>query len=465
MKRSHKLARAQEWVLKGFLSLLFFFLTVCASVQPLKAQIAFEEVQTGGSEEELTVTTSANLTAVDHHLYLAAVNSTDEGSNSVVSVSGLGLNWTLVKAQCSGRNTQRVEVWMAIGTPSSDGTVSAILSSEPEEYAAIAVSRYSGVDSNNPIGDIISANTNGVDGLCSGGSDNDSYSVDLTIVAPNSFAYGAVAMQHRTHTPGTGFTERVEFNYGDDDDDDDDEMAGIALEDKLVATASTTAVDGTLSGNADWAVVAVEIMGGGILPIQLAYINANVIANSNDVQVVWRTITETNNYGFYVQQSIDNTNSFADLPNSFVPGHGTTLMPHDYSWTHVGVAPGTCYYRIKQVDLDGTTHFTDAVQVIVDGVTGVENKTVPELFSLAQNYPNPFNPTTTIQFAVAKSGFATLTVFDAIGQEVASLFSGNAESGQLYTVQFDATNVADGMYFYKLVESDQSSIRKMILLT
>ncbi len=200
------------------------------------------------------------------------------------------------------------------------------------------------------------------------------------------------------------------------------------------------------------------------LPIQLAYFNAAVVSNSSDVLLTWGTITETNNYGFYIQQSIDNAASFADLPNSFVPGQGTTLIPHEYSWTHMGVAPGAYYYRIKQIDLDGTTHFTDAVQVIVDGVTGVENKTVPEVFSLAQNYPNPFNPTTTIQFAVAKSGFTTLTVFDAIGQEVASLFSGNAESGQLYTVQFDATNFADGMYFYKLAGSDQSSIRKMILL-
>ena len=461
MNRPHKFAKTQERFLKGSLGLLFFFLTVFAFVQPLKAQIAFEEVQIGGSEEEMTVTTSANLTAVDHHLYLAAVNSTDDGSNSVVSVSGLGLNWTLVKAQCSGRNTQRVEVWMAIGAPSGDGTVSAILSSEPE-YAAIAVSRYSGVDFNSPIGDIISANTNGVDGLCSGGSDNDSYSVDLTTVAPNSFAYGIVAMQHRTHIPGAGYTERVEFNY--EDDDDDNEIAGIALEDKLVAMASTTAVDGTLSGNADWALVALEIKGGGTLPIQLAYINANVIANSDDVQVDWRTITETNNYGFYVQQSIDNTNSFADLPNSFVPGHGTTLMQHDYSWTHLGVAQGTYYYRIKQVDLDGTTHYTDAVQVTVDGVTGVENKTVPEVFSLAQNYPNPFNPSTTIRFTVETKGFAILTVFNMIGQEIATLFSGNAEPGRVYRTQFDATDLGNGMYLYKLVSNDQSSIKKMVLL-
>jgi hypothetical protein len=200
------------------------------------------------------------------------------------------------------------------------------------------------------------------------------------------------------------------------------------------------------------------------LPIQLAYINANVIANSNGVHVTWQTITETNNYGFYVQQSVNSTTSFVDLPNSFVPGQGTTLIPQDYSWTHQSVSPGTYYYRLKQVDLDGTTHFTDAVQVIVDGVTGVDNKTVPEIFSLGQNYPNPFNPSTTIRFSVETRGHATLTVFNALGQEIATLFSGEAESGQVYTTKFDATDLANGMYFYKLVSNDQSSIKKLVLL-
>lgn len=224
--------KPQKWILKGFLGRLFFSLHLFAFVSSVEAQsITFEEVQTGGSGSS-TVTTSANLTAVDYHLYLAAV-VTKPGTNlSVDSVSGLGLSWTLVKAQCAGRNQQRVEVWKAIGTPSGDGTVSAALSSTPQN-AAIAVSRYSGIDINSPIGDLASANTNGVDGACSGGSDNDSYSVDLTTTAPNSFAYGAVAKRQKSHTPGTGYTERVEFNQGTSG-----AAAGIALEDKLVATAS-----------------------------------------------------------------------------------------------------------------------------------------------------------------------------------------------------------------------------------
>ncbi len=152
------------------------------------------------------------------------------------------------------------------------------------------------------------------------------------------------------------------------------------------------------------------------------------------------------------------------ISNSFVPGQGTTLLPHDYSWTHQSVPQGTYYYRLKQVDLDGTTHFSDAVQVIVDGVTDVDTKTVPEVFSLDQNYPNPFNPSTTIRFTVETRGHTTLTVFNLLGQEIASLFSGIADPGQIYTARFDATELTNGVYFYKLVNNNRSSIKKMILL-
>ncbi len=104
-------------------------------------------------------------------------------------------------------------------------------------------------------------------------------------------------------------------------------------------------------------------------------------------------------------------------------------------------------------------------RLTITGVTeGQVTETLPTAFRLAQNYPNPFNPSTTLRFTVETKGHATLTVFNALGQEIATLFSGNAELGQVYTTQFDATNLANGMYFYKLVSNGQSSIKKMILL-
>lgn len=152
------------------------------------------------------------------------------------------------------------------------------------------------------------------------------------------------------------------------------------------------------------------------------------------------------------------------MENSFVPGHGTTLEPHDYSWTQSQVAPGSYYYRLKQVDLDGSLHFSDSRQVIVYPLAGVEEGSFPASFNLSQNYPNPFNPSTRIQFTVDRSGSTTLTVSDILGKEVETLFAGTAEAGTTYGVTFDASRVANGTYFYRLVSGNQVSLKKMLLL-
>ena len=95
--------------------------------------------------------------------------------------------------------------------------------------------------------------------------------------------------------------------------------------------------------------------------------------------------------------------------------------------------------------------------------TPVVFKTLPEQFGLFQNYPNPFNPKTTIAFAVPSGGEYCLTIFNVTGQEVVS-FTGVAEGGQIETVEFDATDIASGVYFYRLDTDGFSQSRKMVLM-
>ncbi len=215
-----------------------------------------------------------------------------------------------------------------------------------------------------------------------------------------------------------------------------------------------------LSSFSNWAIAEAS----SALPIQLSYFNVAVAPNSNNVHLTWGTLTETNNFGFYVQQSTSNQSSFADVPNSFIAGHGTTLVPHNYDWVHQNVPAGTYYYRVRQIDLDGTVHFTDAIEVIVDVVSGINEQPVPVAFALSQNYPNPFNPSTKIQFTVENRGFTTLTVFNLIGERIVALYSDYAEPGQVYSLDFNASNLTNGVYFYKLVNNNKSSLKKMILL-
>ena len=86
----------------------------------------------------------------------------------------------------------------------------------------------------------------------------------------------------------------------------------------------------------------------------------------------------------------------------------------------------------------------------------------PSEYKLNQNYPNPFNPTTKIEYSVPKSGYISLKVYDLLGQEVATIFSGNQKAGN-YVATFDGSDLASGVYLYKL-ESDKVSITKKFVL-
>ncbi len=210
------------------------------------------ETKTGGSSSSLTVKTSSDLTAVSGHLYLAAISTKPDVA--VDSVEGLGLNWTLVHAQCSDRAQTRVEVWAGSGTPAGSGRVTAKLVSKPLN-AVIAVSRYARALG---IGNPVSANRMGPDGACMKSSDRSVdtgvYSVDLPVRGVSSVAYGAAAIRLRSHTPGPGFTEQAMVRQGSEGD-----VAGLAIEDQAIAAPSMVTVTGTLNRPTDWAVIAVEI--------------------------------------------------------------------------------------------------------------------------------------------------------------------------------------------------------------
>lgn len=88
---------------------------------------------------------------------------------------------------------------------------------------------------------------------------------------------------------------------------------------------------------------------------------------------------------------------------------------------------------------------------------------VPTEYALDQNYPNPFNPATTITYELPKNGSVTLKIFDILGNEVKILVNEQKAMGR-YTVQFDASSLASGMYVYQLRVNDYTSTKKMLLL-
>ena len=89
--------------------------------------------------------------------------------------------------------------------------------------------------------------------------------------------------------------------------------------------------------------------------------------------------------------------------------------------------------------------------------------TVPQVYSLSQNYPNPFNPTTKINFALPKQGLVTLKIYDILGREVRTLVNEIKTAGN-YTVDFNASEFASGVYFYRLQSEGFTDIKKMMLV-
>lgn len=188
----------------------------------------------------------------------------------------------------------------------------------------------------------------------------------------------------------------------------------------------------------------------GSLPVELVEFRANAIGT--DVELNWRTASETDNYGFEVQRKMNNT-EFQKI--GFVAGQGTTTQARSYKFIDSKLATGTYYYRLKQIDRDGSFSFS----AVVEAVASI----APETFTLHQNHPNPFNPVTTIEFVLGTAQKARLAVYNVLGHEVALLFDGQVEAGKSYRFEFDGAKQASGVYFYRLQSGERTQIRKMLL--
>ncbi|HZW40144.1 MAG TPA: T9SS type A sorting domain-containing protein [Ignavibacteriaceae bacterium] len=105
-----------------------------------------------------------------------------------------------------------------------------------------------------------------------------------------------------------------------------------------------------------------------------------------------------------------------------------------------------------------------AVYLFQPNITSIkdENKII-NIFDIQQNYPNPFNPTTTISYSLSKSGSTTLKVFDILGREIITLVNEEKPAGS-YTVEFNASNLSSGIYFYSLTSGSFTMNKKMILM-
>ncbi|MFA6468910.1 MAG: LamG-like jellyroll fold domain-containing protein [Bacteroidota bacterium] len=195
-----------------------------------------------------------------------------------------------------------------------------------------------------------------------------------------------------------------------------------------------------------------------LLPVEISSFSG--FSDRLNAELRWTTATEWNNYGFEIERRTLSSLTGTALGGAwtkggFVEGSGTSSSPRNYSFKEK-LPAATYAYRLKQIDGNGAHRYSVAVTVEVG--------TAPAVFTLWQNYPNPFNPVTTIEFTLAKDGLTTLTVYDLLGREVATLLHEERRAGTYHQVIFNARNQASGVYFVRLRSGESIQLKKMMLV-
>jgi hypothetical protein len=224
------------------------------------------------------------------------------------------------------------------------------------------------------------------------------------------------------------------------------------------ASGASVIVEAAMSWNLDMGITNWDSNIGNYLfmnttvPVELTSFTA--VSVERNIHLSWTTATELNNKGFEIHKLkvIPPGQDWEMI--GFIEGNGTTAESRSYSFIDYDIKPGKYYYRLKQVDFDGTFEYSHEVEVEIPA---------PGNFVLGQNYPNPFNPSTTIEFQLPARTFVKLNIYDVLGNHLISLISEDMVEGY-HEITFDAGSLSSGVYYYKLQADNNISVKKMILL-
>lgn len=212
----------------------------------------------------------------------------------------------------------------------------------------------------------------------------------------------------------------------------------------LIASGLTTFSDFVIGGDSS----------SQPLPVELSSFTSSL--NGRNVTLNWTTASESNNAGFDLERrdvSGQTAGDWTKIGN--VAGNGTATGANSYSFTDRNIATGKYNYRLKQIDYNGNFEYFSLNNEVIIGT--------PERFSLSQNYPNPFNPSTNINYDLPFDSKVSIKIFDMSGREVASVVNEFKTAG-FYTVNFNASALSSGVYFYIINADNFTATKKMILV-
>jgi len=157
--------------------------------------------------------------------------------------------------------------------------------------------------------------------------------------------------------------------------------------------------------------------------------------------------------------NVQGTHNVLADDNSFTSG---SPAPAPWTYNHVFTSAGNNPYYCEPHGGPGGNGMSGVVHV-QNPVSVPGDETIADNFELNQNYPNPFNPATNIGFRISTSEFVSLKVFNVLGSEVAVLINEEKHAGY-YEVEFDASDLTSGIYYYRINAGNYSETKKMILL-
>lgn len=247
-------------------------------------------------------------------------------------------------------------------------------------------------------------------------------------------------------------TYNISINYGSLFFTQPDQLYIVKRTDK---TGNWTCLNTTRSGTVLTATGLTDfcdfgIAGTDVQPVELSSFVSTI--NGRNVELNWATTSESNNSGFDVERSSVN-GSWTKVGN--VAGNGTTSTGQSYSFTDRNVASGNYSYRLKQVDFNGNFEYHNLSNEVIIGI--------PTKFDLSQNYPNPFNPSTKISYDLPVDGKVSLKIFDMSGKEIMTLVN-EVKTAGYYSVNFNASSLSSGVYFYSLSADNFTATKKMMLI-
>jgi hypothetical protein len=190
------------------------------------------------------------------------------------------------------------------------------------------------------------------------------------------------------------------------------------------------------------------------LPVELVSLDGTT-AGEKAVRLTWQTASETNNAGFEVQRKVEESAwQQVGYVESKAEG-GTTTEAQSYQFTAEDISVGTHQFRLKQVDLDGSSQVHGPISVDVQ---------MQKALKLTTPAPNPVSSTTTFSFAVKEQAEATVTVYDMLGRRVATLYDGTPTPGQQQRVQMDASTLPSGPYLLRLRAAGRTETQRVTVL-